>query len=124
MSCQSRESIVTILDTLHKTRRPRLLLRTARIGLTDYVRERDLRRILRLPAAPPPGTVTVRMLLEMEADQEAQRTRPPVEVGDTWRAARHVEVLIALLAESRLMAHAVAPSSPANSAGPKLVTPA
>jgi len=132
MSCQSRESIVTILETLRQTSRPRLLLRTARIGLADYVRERDLRRIMRLPAAPPPGTATVRILLDMEADQEAQRTRPPVEVGDTWRAARHVEVLIALMAESRLMAHAVAvpvpdgPDSPpmppvAGSAGLRLV---
>lgn len=119
MSCQSRESIVTILETLRDTRRPRLLLRTARIGLAEYARDRDLRRILRLPAAPAPGPATVRLLLQMEADQEAQRTRPPVEVGDTWRAARHVEVLIALMAEARLMAEVVVPASvmvPARSA--------
>lgn len=109
MSCHSRESIVTILETLQTTRRPRLLLRTARIGLADYERERDLRRIMRLPASPAPGPATVCTLLEMEAGQEAQRTRPPVEVGDTWRAARHVEVLIALMAESRLMAEVVVP---------------
>jgi hypothetical protein len=107
MSCQSRESLVTILDTFRQTRRPRLLLRTARIGLAEYVRDRDLRRVMRLPAAPPPGPATVRALLEMEAEQEAQRTRAPLEIGDTWRAARHVEVLIALMAETRLMAQAV-----------------
>lgn len=108
MTCQSRESAVTLLETLRHIRRPQLLLRTARLGLSDYVRDRDLRRVLRLPAPPPPGPRVVRQLLELEALIEDQRLRAPHLVGDTWRAARHVEVLIALLAESRLMAQPVA----------------
>jgi len=104
MSFQSRDTVSAIIATLASTHRPRLLLRTARIGLAEYVRETDLRRILRLPATPAPGPATVQALIELEARHEDQRTRPPHEAGDTWRPSRHVEVLIALLAEAQLMA--------------------
>ena len=114
MSHQPRESIVSIFETLSSARRPRMLLRTARIGMQDYRRETDLRRVLRLPAAPPPGPATVRALIELEAQVEAVRLRPGQTGGDTWRAARHVEVMIALMAEAQLMAEAVSP--PAQSA--------
>lgn len=107
MSCHPRESIVSVFDTISQTRRPRLLLRTARIGMQEYRRESDLRRVLRLPAAPPPGPATVRALLALEAEIEAQRLRPMHGIGDTWRPARHVEVMIALMAEAQLMAEAV-----------------
>lgn len=120
MSCQPRESIVSILATIAQTRRPLLLLRAARIGTLEYRRETDLRRILRLPAAPPPGAATVRTLIELEAGLEALRTRPSHAIGDTWRPVRHVEVMIALMAEARLMAEAVgAPPIP-----PRRLTPA
>lgn len=112
MSYQPRDAIVSVFDTLAKTRRPRLLLRTARIGLQEYRRESDLRRVLRLPAAPPPGPATVRALIELEAQIEAQRLRPAHGIGDTWRPVRHVEVMIALLAEARLMAEAMAMPAP------------
>ncbi|MCC5970949.1 MAG: hypothetical protein JJU15_13470 [Pararhodobacter sp.] len=107
MSYQPREFIVSLLDTIATTRRPRMLLRAARIGMQDYRRESDLRRVLRLPAAPPPGPATVRDLIALEAEIEAGRTRPGHIAGDTWRAARHVEVMIALMAEAQLMAEAV-----------------
>ena len=107
MSYHSRESIVSVLDTISRTHRPRLLLRTARIGLQEYRRETDLRRVLRLPAAPPPGAATVRALIDLEAQLEAQRLRPAHGIGDTWRPTRHVEVMIALMAEAQLMAEAV-----------------
>jgi len=107
MSVEPRESIVSVLAAIASTRRPRLLLRTARIGMQEYRRETDLRRVLRLPAAPPPGPATVRALLELESQIEAQRTRPEHSVGDTWRPVRHVEVMITLMAEAHLMAEAV-----------------
>ncbi|MCB1394700.1 MAG: hypothetical protein H6898_10155 [Rhodobacter sp.] len=110
MSFEPRTSIVTVLHELTAIRRPRLLLRTARHGTLDYNRATDLRRILRLPATPAPGPATVRALIALEAQQEELRTRPPHEVGNPWRAARHVEVLIALIAESRLMAEACTPT--------------
>lgn len=107
MSCHFRDSIVSLLDTLARASRPRLLLRAARMGTMEYRREDDLRRVLRLPATPAPGPATVRTLIAMEAELEMLRIRPCHETGDTWRATRHVEVLIALMAEARLMAEAV-----------------
>lgn len=107
MSCHFRDSIVSLFDILTRARRPRLLLRAARMGTMDYRRDVDLRRILRLPATPPPGPATVRTLLALEEQMETLRTRPFHEAGETWRAARHVEVMIALMAEARLMADTV-----------------
>ena len=98
---------------MRATRRPRLLLRAARIGTQDYNRDIDLRRVLRLPATPPPGPATVRALIDLEHRLETARQRPgqPVteDAVESWRPARHVEVMIALIAEARLMAEAVTP---------------
>lgn len=107
MSCLSRAAILTLLADLMRLRRPRLLLRTARHGAQDFRRDSDLKRLLRLPATPPPGAETLRRLMEIEAAHEALRTRPPQEAGDPWRAAAHVEALIALIAEARLLSEAV-----------------
>jgi hypothetical protein len=107
MSCHFRDSIVSLLDTLGRANRPRLLLRAARMGTMDYRREVDLRRILRLPATPAPGPATVRTLVALETEMETLRMRPCHETGETWRPARHVEVMIALMAEARLMAESV-----------------
>lgn len=112
MSCQPRESVVSILETIARTRRPRLLLRAARIGTSDYRRETDLRRVLRLPAPPPPGPATVRLLLELEERQEELRREAGAHPGLSWRPARHVEVMIALMAEARLMAQCIEPAAP------------
>jgi len=109
MSLLPRESLVNTLAELATTHRPRMLLRTARHGTLDYNRESDLRRILRLPATPAPGLATLRRLIELEAMHNNQRTRPPHEVGNPWRPARHVEVLIALIVEARLLAQPVMP---------------
>lgn len=110
MSCQDHESIVTVMQTLASIKRPKLLLRTARHGTLDYNRSTDLRRILRVPATPRPGVATVLALIDLEAWQNEMRTRPPHEVGNPWRAARHVEVLIALIAEASMMAEVVSPA--------------
>jgi hypothetical protein len=110
MSFEPRESIVTLQADLAAIRRPQMLLRTARHGLRDYNRATDLRRILRVPATPRPGLAVVRALIELEALNEEARSRPPQESGSPWRAARHVEVLIALIAEAALMAAALRPT--------------
>lgn len=81
----------TDLSTL---RRPRLLMRAARIGLADYRRARDLRRVLpetgEGPALPD--------LIELEARIDSARAAGLA----TYSPLRHVEVLIALLAEWQL----------------------
>lgn len=79
-------------------RRPRLLLRAARCGLDDYRRDRDLKRLLNgdCPSAPER---TLPRLIDEEERLEATRRR-----GDaTYSLSRHIDVLIALLAELRLL---------------------
>ena len=83
----------SLLATL---RRPRLLMRAARFGLGDYRRERDLRRYVDRAASPEE---TVSSLMTVEARLEATR-----QAGDAaYSVARHIEVLIALLAEAQIM---------------------
>jgi len=86
------------LAILSRLRRPKLLIRAARFGLADYNRDRDLRRVMRAPAAPAPATAVSR-LLEEEARLEDSR----ICGGAAYSPARHVEVLIALMAEARLL---------------------
>lgn len=86
------------LTRFHALRRSRLLIRAARFGLSDFRRERDLRRILG-DAAPPPGAATLARLLDTEAALEAERATGAA----TYRPARHVEALIALMAEARFV---------------------
>lgn len=84
---------------LANLRRPRLLVRAARHGLQDYRRDRDLRRLI----APEQGIrpdVAMAHLLDAEARIETTR-----RTGDaSYSIARHVELLIALMAEARLIA--------------------
>jgi hypothetical protein len=83
----------TLLSSL---RRPRLLMRAARFGLAEYRRERDLRRYV-ASAASPEDAVT--SLMSVEARLEATRV-----AGDAaYSVARHIDVLIALLAEAQFL---------------------
>jgi len=81
---------------LTNLRRPRLLIRAARFGVQDYHRDRDLRRILREILTPERA---VPQLLAEEARLEQIR-----QTGDAnYPVGRHIEVLIALMAEIRLL---------------------
>jgi hypothetical protein len=77
-------------------RRPRLLIRAARHGMADYERNRDLRRLL--GATPTPAEAMAR-LIETEARLEGARR----EGEASYSVARHVEVMIAMLSELRLV---------------------
>ncbi|MEI6800034.1 MAG: DUF6477 family protein [Pseudomonadota bacterium] len=82
---------------LSDLRRPQMLIRAARYGLCDYRRDRDLRRLLQ--GQTPSPSQTVPRLLNEEQQIEATRT-----AGDAaYSIARHIEVLIALMAEVRLL---------------------
>lgn len=86
------QDLLSRLKTLH---RPRLLVRTARIGASSYSRERDLRRILGTEKPARPAAALMR-LLDLEHEVNQQRLS-----GDAGYAiTRHVEVLIAMLGES------------------------
>ena len=83
----------TILANL---RRPRLLMRAARFGLGDYRRDRDLRRLVRCDHSPEK---TVPCLLSEE--ERMEETRLSGDAG--YSVARHIDVLIALMAEAQLL---------------------
>lgn len=87
--------VKTLLTNL---RRPRLLIRAARFGLSDYNRNRDLKRVMRTANAPTP-TRAVSTLIEEEA--KIEETRRAGDAG--YNVTRHVEVLIALIAEAHLL---------------------
>lgn len=87
-----------LFAALGAMRRPRLLIRAARFGLTDYDRSRDLKRVIKTGALPSPA-VAVSTLIEEEAQIDAIR-----RAGDaSYSVARHVDVLIALMAEAALL---------------------
>lgn len=82
---------------LAEMRRPRLLVRAARHGLQDYRRERDLKRLLGRQAPVSPEATMARLLSEEELVEATRRT------GDArYSIARHIDLLIALMAEVRL----------------------
>ena len=83
-----------ILATL---RRPRLLIRAAHHGLSDYNRNRDLKRLL-AGQAPTPREAVARLIEAESALEEARR-----DGGAAYSVARHVDVMIAILAEMRLV---------------------
>ena len=86
------------LKVLSSLRRPRLLIRAARFGIEDYNRNRDLKRLLRGTPLPSP-TKAVNTLMAEEARLEETR-----QSGDaSYNVAKHVEILIALMAEARLL---------------------
>jgi len=82
--------------------RPRLLVRAARFGLAEYRRERDLPRLL--------GEVRPAAVLDELFTREAQAEADRAAGVAVYSPARHVELLIALIAEAR---RAAAPAAQA-----------
>jgi len=93
------------LDRFHALRRPRLLIRAARFGLSDYRRERDLRRLLG-EGLVQNGAHRLARLLDLEAELDDTRRAGLA----TYRPARHVEALSALMFEARLLMAHVSPA--------------
>lgn len=87
-----------ILSTFHGLRRPPLLIRAARIGLPDYRRDLHLRRHLGYGPVPCCAAALAR-LIEIEADLDHSRQICATD----YCVARHVDVLIAILGEARLL---------------------
>ncbi|MDT8326232.1 MAG: DUF6477 family protein [Roseovarius sp.] len=87
-----------ILTTLDSLRRPPLLIRAARIGVTEYRRAPHLRRYLGVGTLPRSGAALLQ-LIEIEA--ELERDRKTRAAG--YSAAHHVDVLIAMMGEARLL---------------------
>jgi len=87
-------------------RRPRLLIRAARAGLADYNRGRDLKRLTRTTPTPSPDRAVSLLLAEEERLEETRR------LGDAgYNLRRHIEVLIAMMAEARLLPRTAQPQA-------------
>ncbi len=78
--------------------RPTLLARAARFGVDDYRRNTHLARIFQSEDLPRHAEALMR-LFEIEAEMEDARQ----EKSGSYRPARHVELLIAIAGEARLM---------------------
>lgn len=103
-----------IRANLDRLRRPPLLVRAARIGAATYDRARVLP--LLLGVQPPPAPLpALRRLVEIEAGEEHDRRTRAAH----YSAARHVTVLMALMAEAGSLADAPA-SQPKASCIPAL----
>jgi hypothetical protein len=87
-----------IMSALDSLRRPRLLIRAARHGMSDYSRERTLTRLIEGEKTLGPEAA-VRMLMQAEARVEMDRQKD----DGTYSVARHVELLIAIMSEARLL---------------------
>jgi len=85
-----------LTQLVNALRRPRLLLQAVRHGLADYQRERVLRRVLGGTSLPTPRRAVASLLLAEEVLEAARTARDA-----SYSVARHVEVLIALVAEAR-----------------------
>lgn len=87
-----------VLSLLRALNRPRLLVSAARFGLKDYRRETFLKRLLKIPGLPGHTEITLK-LLEIEAELDETRQNGAAN----YDAFRHIEVLVALMAECRLL---------------------
>ena len=85
-----------IRSQLARLHRPALLVRAARIGLRKYARDAALARLFG-PGPLPSTRRALARLLEMEAALDEDRRTRAAE----YRAAEHVEVLIAVMGEAR-----------------------
>lgn len=103
-------------------RRPRLLIRAARLGTADYRRDRDLKRLL--GAVPGPESSLAQLIAE-ETRMDAKRREGAAE----YDLRRHLEVIIAMIAEARMIPQEqqsgpAAPSRSASRTAPRTAPPA
>ncbi len=87
-----------LLSLISDLRRPRLLIRAARFGLTEYNRARDLRRLMHLSTPPKPERALESLIAEEARLEDCRRD------GDAgYSLTRHIEILIAMMGETRLL---------------------
>ena len=87
-----------ILSILNDIRRPRLLIRAARVGAEDYSRDLHLKRHLGYRDLPRNGPA---LMLLMEIESALNEQRRANDAG--YSLVRHVDVLIAIFGEARLL---------------------
>ncbi|GHG80833.1 DUF6477 family protein [Pseudodonghicola xiamenensis] len=90
--------MIDLQSLLATRRRPRLLVRAARLGARDYRREVHLPRVLGYGHLPAPAPALLR-LLEIEQDHDDRRRAQ--DAG--YSLSRHLDTLIALVGEAALL---------------------
>jgi len=88
-------------DLMHifkSLRRPKLLIKAAKIGSENFRRDRDLKRLLKAQRLPNPGGGLSRLLA---LEEELETTRKSGNA--TYSISRHVEILAALIAEAQFL---------------------
>ena len=83
---------------LSSLKRPQLLARAARSGVDDYRRSTHLRRLLHCEALPQSGAAIMQLL-----DKESEINEMRLAKSGNYRPSQHVEVLIAIAGEAKLM---------------------
>ena len=85
-------------DVLKKLRRPLILIKTAKIGLKSYIRDRDLKRVLGLQSLPETNTAMKQLLVKAKELETARR------IGSAaYDLKLHILTMTALLQESNSM---------------------
>ncbi len=87
-----------VLTMLSQLRRPRLLMRAARIGAEDYRRTVHLPRLLGHSILPRHGATLMR-LIELEDALNDQRLNEDA----AYSLLKHIDLLIAIVGEARTM---------------------
>ena len=96
-----------LLSQISGIKRPRLLIRAARIAAQDYRRAARLPRLLGYGVLPRTGPALIK-LMSLEAEMNDRR-----ENGDAgYRVAEHVEILTALMGETCLLKSQSEPPKP------------
>ncbi|MBL4812511.1 MAG: hypothetical protein JKX69_09205 [Rhodobacteraceae bacterium] len=93
-----------LLSMISHLDRPKILVQAARFGVNDYRRGKHLTRLLQCGSAPRPGNAVIQ-LMEREHDMNALR----VCSAPDYSIAGHIELLIALLGEARMLRAALPP---------------
>ncbi|WP_240514019.1 DUF6477 family protein [Paramylibacter kogurei] len=89
---------MTIQQVYQHIFRPKLLVRAARIGLQNYVRDKDLKHLLKVNRLPREGSAKEDLMLR-ESALEAAR----ISGAASYSLIEHISVLTALLAEMNLI---------------------
>jgi hypothetical protein len=97
--------MLDIQTRIAQLRRPNLLIKAARFGLDDYVRSAHLRRILEGEPPLKSAAVLVQLL-----DSEHAINNARIQKDTTYSAARHIDVLIAIMSEAQIYRACVCPT--------------
>lgn len=90
--------MIDIQTRIATLKRPKLLARAARFGVDDYRREIHLRRIFQSDTLPRHAEAIMQLF---DIEDEINRAREAK--SGNYAPAQHVEILIAIAGEARLM---------------------